>query len=417
MIRSLISNDCVFRIRVSVTERGDIMRQGSTVANARSGAAVLLICAASLFVAAVFYLVGYRPAAANPNGALPTGSSIPAAVISDDTGLDNDAGGSGYIEETGDREFILSFAGDCTFGTQHENVGFAGTFDEVVGNDYEYPFKYASAYFLDDDFTMVNLEGVLSSRGEPAAKQYRFRGKPEYTEILTRGGVECVSLANNHTGDYGAVGLADTQSALDDAGVAGIADAQSYMYETERGLVIGVCAYYSGDVNIRATIASLREKGAQIIVASFHFGTEGSYYPSVTQISRAHAAIDYGADIVFGHHTHVLQKVESYKGGMIYYSLGNFSFGGNRNPSDRDTAIIRQHVTVSEDGAVSLDETELVPFCMSSSPSGNNFQPMPYESGTAEYERVLSKLNGTFKAPVVETPPAEADTSDAPEEQ
>lgn len=303
--------------------------------------------------------------------------------------------------------FVLSFAGDCTFGADHEKRGEPGTFDVVVGADTAYPLKYAAEYFMDDDFSIVNLEGALTEYDEPAEKTYRFRGAPAYATILTQGGVECANLANNHTFDYGEQGYADTKAALESAGITYVEDGGTALYETARGLKVGVCAFYWGDRNIKSNIAGLRERGAQIIIASFHFGTEGAYEPTDVQKSRARAAVDYGADIVFGHHPHVLQEIEMYKGGVIYYSLGNFSFGGNRNPADRDTAVIQQYVTVSRDGTVTLGETVPVPFCLSSASGYNNFQPKPYDGDSVAYRRTLSKLDGTFVPPVPETPTPE----------
>ena len=314
-------------------------------------------------------------------------------------------------DEPTDETYILSFAGDCTLGTEYASYGKAGSFVQVVGDDYTYPFENAAAYFEDDDFTMVNLECALTEYNVPKEKTYRFRGPPEYAKILTAGRVECVSLANNHSGDYGKQGLLDTRAALESEGVLYASDGGSCIYETERGLKIGVCAYFSSVDTMKKDIQSLRDKGAGIVIVSLHFGDEGAYVPNSWQTTCAHNAIDYGADIVFGHHPHVLEKIEKYKDGVIYYSLGNFSFGGNRNPDDKDTAIIRQFVTVAADGTVTLGETAAVPFCLSSSVSVNTYKPTPYEAGSAQYARVLSKLDGTYVPPY--KPPVKTEESES----
>ena len=111
------------------------------------------------------------------------------------------------------------------------------------------------------------------------------------------------------------------------------------------------------------------------------------------------AAIDAGADIVFGTHPHVLQPIEYYADGVIYYSLGNFSFGGNGAPDDYDTALLQQEVIRQPDGTVELGELTRIPACISSIPERNNFQPTPMEPGSEAYDRVLSKLDGSFAGP------------------
>ena len=107
-------------------------------------------------------------------------------------------------------------------------------------------------------------------------------------------------------------------------------------------------------------------------------------------------AIDGGADIVFGHHSHTLQWVEPYNGGIIYYSLGNFSFGGNGNPSDKDSAIIQQHVLRYEDGTIALGDLDISPCRVSSVTNWNDYRPTPMEEGTEEYLRALQKLEGSY---------------------
>ena len=143
---------------------------------------------------------------------------------------------------------------------------------------------------------------------------------------------------------------------------------------------------------VKADVEYLKDAGVQIVVVSFHFGTELSYEPNGNQIAYARLAIDSGADIVYGQHPHVLQRAEKYKDGMIFYSLGNFCFGGNRNPDDKDTVLVRQFVTVTPEGDAYLSDTEYVPFSLTSTPGYNDYRPMPYEPGSPGYERVLKKL-------------------------
>ena len=97
---------------------------------------------------------------------------------------------------------------------------------------------------------------------------------------------------------------------------------------------------------ITNSVAALREKGAEIIVFNYHWGIEREYRSNATQRAIAHYCIDSGADLVIGHHPHVVQEVETYRGKQIAYSLGNLSFGGNRDPTDKKCLIFRQNFTV-----------------------------------------------------------------------
>ena len=133
-----------------------------------------------------------------------------------------------------------------------------------------------------------------------------------------------------------------------------------------------------------------------MIVCAFHWGRENTFRPTEAQQELARAAIDAGANIIWGHHPHVLQPIEEYNGGIIYYSLGNFAFGGNNSPKDYNTALVQQEVIRDVDGTIKLGELTIVPCSVSSVANPNNFQPTPYEVGSKEYEKTMSKLDGTY---------------------
>ena len=310
--------------------------------------------------------------------------------------------------EPDDGMFLLSFAGDCTLGVEHASWGKSGTFPEVVGTDYAYPFSGVQSLFTQDDFTFVNLECALTDHNVPAEKEYRFRGLPAYGQILKEGGVEAVSLANNHSLDYGTAGLDQTRQVLSDLSIAAGGDQESFLYTTERGLTVGVyTAYHIGKQEVRQAIDSLRAQGAQVIVAAFHMGTEGSYVPTNWQREICRYAAECGAQIVYNSHPHVLQPMERWGDSVILYSMGNFCFGGNRNPSDKDTAIVQVSVKLLEDGTVQLDGVTAIPCCVSSRSDRNDYRPTLYAPDSTEAARVESKLDGSFRAPV-KTPAAEA---------
>lgn len=345
-----------------------------------------------------------------PLGAFPGAAGLPAAdlPVQKEPISQEDAEGNlpPQQENEADNRFLLSFAGDCTLGVEHNSWGKSGTFPAVVQENYDYPFSGVRDLFSADDFTFVNLECALTDHNVPAEKEYRFRGLPAYGEILTAGSVEAVTLANNHSLDYGTTGLTQTRQVLADRGIAAGGDGETFLYTTSRGLKIGVyTAYHFGKAEIRKAIETLQTQGAEVIVAAFHAGVEGSYEPSDRQKELFRYAVDCGADIVYNSHPHVLQPIEYRGEGVILYSLGNFCFGGNRNPSDKDTAVIQIAVERQEDGTVKLAEVTAIPCSVSSRSDRNDYCPTPYTPDSKEAARVESKLAGTYQAPAPKTQP------------
>lgn len=300
-----------------------------------------------------------------------------------------------------DGTFLLSFAGDCTLGAEYAGWNKSGNFPSVVGDNYAYPFSNVRDLFTQDDFTFVNLECALTDHNVPAEKEYRFRGLPAYGQILTEGGIEAVTLANNHSLDYGTTGLADTRQVLSDLDIAAGGDKETFLCTTERGLTIGVyTAYHIGKTEVRNAMESLRQQGAQVLIAAFHMGTEGSYTPTAWQQEMCRYAADCGAHIVYNSHPHVLQPIERRNGSVILYSMGNFCFGGNRNPTDKDTAVVQVTVQLNDDGIAEVAEVSAIPCSVSSRSDRNDYCPTPYAPDSKAYIRVESKLNGTYRAPV-----------------
>jgi len=300
--------------------------------------------------------------------------------------------------EPAEERFVLTFVGDCTLGSNPVNYFNGYGFIKTVGENYRHPFRNVMDYFENDELTLANLEGPLTDGGYPVEKRHTFRGPTEYVNILTDNSVDFVSLANNHTLDYGPSGYASTIDTLNAAGVPFVERDSAAVITTENGLTVGIygAVYYLLDVEtIASEISSLKDGGCDLVIFAPHWGTEGTYQPTEQQVEVGHAAIDAGADIVWGSHPHVLQPIEEYNGGVIFYSLGNFSFGGNGYPNDYDTALLQQEIIRVESG-VRLGGLTIVPACISSVEGRNNYQPTPYEEGSAEYERVLSKLDGSF---------------------
>ena len=302
--------------------------------------------------------------------------------------------------EPQERRYVLTFAGDCTFGGLEKYITAGYGFNKTVGTDYGYPFRNVQEYFRTDDFTMVNLEGVLGDQGQKSGKRYDFRGKEAYVNILTQNYVEAVTLANNHTMDYGSEGYARTKEILEEKEILYVEANDSLLVTLEGGLKIAIYGTVYNNIDELETIENikaLKEAGADLVIYAPHWGVENTFRPNQQQTNLAHAVIDAGADIIYGSHPHVLQPVEEYGDGVIFYSLGNFSFGGNMYPKDYDTAFIQQEVIRAADGTVTLGERTLIPCRISSIDNRNDFQPTPYKEGSADFERTMDKLNGTYK--------------------
>ena len=293
--------------------------------------------------------------------------------------------------------FTLHFIGDCTLACNEYYQGTAQGYDTVLNGDYAYPFAKTLEYFIDDDFTFANLECSLTDSDDRTNKTFTFKTDADYAKVMTEGSVEFVTLANNHVLDYGQEGYAETKAAVEAEGIGYVGRDEYAVYETERGLRIGVYGLSFGTVDqINAGIAALKELDVDFIIAAMHWGDEGSYQVNSEQITLAHACIDAGADFVYGSHPHTLQPFEEYKGKYIYYSMGNWTFGGNTNPRDKDTFILRMVLEMSADGSVSVFSREHIPCASSGVLDGNNYQPVPYEEGSEEYLRTISKLDGSF---------------------
>lgn len=301
--------------------------------------------------------------------------------------------------------YTLTFVGDCTLANRAGRTG-KETFIGTVGDNYSYPFADVQTYFANDDCTFINLENALTDRGTAGNKTFVFRGPPAYTNILTQGSVEFANLANNHAMDYGKEGFEDTVNALKNAGIHYGGFDESVLFTTESGLTIGVyTAVEPKNMGVmQNALKALRKQGAEVVIGCFHWGGEYYYHPSANQKKMAHAAIEAGADIVYGHHPHVLQPIEYYGDGVIFYSLGNFSFGGNPDPGDKDTAILQQQIHRSADGKISLGELTIIPCHVTGTIYvGNDYQPVPMAPDHPGCSRVSQKLKGTWPIDRLET--------------
>lgn len=292
----------------------------------------------------------------------------------------------------------LSVVGDCTLGTDE-------TFDYDTSLNAYYE-NYGADYFLQnvkdifstDDLTIANFEGTLTDSDEREDKTFAFKALASYASILTGGSVEAVNTANNHSHDYGEQSFDDTLAALDDAGIVHFGYDETAVMDV-KGIKVGLVGIYElydhleREQQLKDNIAKVKADGAQLIVVIFHWGNETETVPDSNQTTLGRIAIDEGADLVCGHHPHVLQGIETYKGKNIVYSLGNFCFGGNSSPSDMDTMIYQQTFTIDADGVKKDNVTNIIPCSISSAAYDgyNNYQPTPAEGDEAT--RILGKIN------------------------
>lgn len=278
---------------------------------------------------------------------------------------------------------------------------FAG---DIILSDYVAAFVGENTGYVFDrwkpgseaDVFMVNLEHPITTATQKVEKKYNFKMSPAYGVILKDAGVTLVTSANNHIFDYGYEGIDDTMHYLDSLGIPfvgigkNLAEARKPVILERKGKILGFLGYFGGGGEFAAgknapgyapritryvveDVERLRSQ-VDLVVVNFHWGTERASVPEDWQVRLARRTIDAGADVIIGHHPHVLQGVERYKGKIIAYSLGNFVFGGN-SLHTYDTAVLR--VVVGRNGP----SAQLLPV------SVRRWQPVL--AGEAVRERVL----------------------------
>ncbi|HYA51357.1 MAG TPA: CapA family protein, partial [Streptosporangiaceae bacterium] len=272
-------------------------------------------------------------------------------------------------------EIVLVAGGDVTLGARLEEHLKALAIEDVTLDPHAYPFARIAHHLRAADLALVNLEGPFTARGQRLPKNFNFRASPHLAEALSRAGIAAVSLANNHVMDYGAVGLEDTLAALAHEGIVAFGAGMSLpaarrgAVVERRGIRIGLLGYlFLGDHSIepaavfagpgrpgvaghpwstaaveamvRQDVGNLRSR-VDALVVSFHWGREKRHEPEAYQRRLGRAAVVAGAQLVLGHHPHVIQEIEAYRGGLIAYSLGNFVFGGKWKPDDTDSILLK----------------------------------------------------------------------------
>jgi poly-gamma-glutamate synthesis protein (capsule biosynthesis protein) len=281
---------------------------------------------------------------------------------------------------------------------------------------YDYPFGGIKAELARGDINLANLESPLARCGtEFSSKKFRFRAEPEVARALRSASFNLVTLANNHSMDFGWPALAETRRHLGAAGIAWIGagenldEARQMALYTIKGKKIAFLGYSltqpieffanrtrpgtaPGYANlVTADVANARKQSDYVIV-SFHWGREASGTVQPYQRDTAHRAIEAGADVIIGHHPHVLQGIERYKGGIIFYSLGNFTFASKSTTADV-SAIVRLRLNNGQ------REAELLPLDVLHRRVG--FQPrlLSGAKGSAVIEKI-NQLSRPFKTEI-----------------
>ena len=321
-----------------------------------------------------------------------------------------------------EKTIVLTFTGDVTLGGKDEGRNLDTSFESVAkakGDDYF--FANFTEMFGQDDLTVINLEGVLTdSPANGANKKHAFRGNTGLVSILKAGFIDAASLANNHSGDYGQQGLASTKKALEENGIAWFQDYDCYMYEKD-GIRIAFFSLqnsvlYTKRAKFYKAVREARENGgANAVVICWHTGTEYKGFHNADTERWAQSLIDNGADLVIINHPHCAQGMGIYNNRSIFYSLGNFVFGGNpmirAGKDSKDpyaislyAMVVQAKLTFSNEGRYLGQQATVYPVFSSSTrpdyklgdgfpPSNrimfpNNFQPMrlTMEQASAVYE-------------------------------
>ena len=296
-------------------------------------------------------------------------------------------------EESWPKTFTVTLGGDTTLGSTDDLRKRDDCFENVAKEKgYGWFFSGLADLFASDDLTLVNFEGTLTEETGKKEKKFNFKGPAEYTDILTLGSVEAVTIANNHTLDYGTKGREDTIANLENAGITVSGNGILGVFEKD-GVKVGMTGYCfpykDGKKDISKDVRALREMGCQIVIASFHWGSEYRADFTGEQRSIGRAAIKAGADIVVGHHPHIVQGIEAYEDTYILYSLGNLVFGGNVDPDDRDAYAARLTFTVYEDRC-DPPQVTIVPLRLTELEDGTDYRPVVAEG--EETDRIVSRI-------------------------
>ena len=313
-------------------------------------------------------------------------------------------------ETTAKPEFTIQmhFVGDLLCATD-ARTSYENCFNDVADSvDPSYFLSEVSFLFKNDDITIGDAENVYSNKdlpisekgqtANPGIEAYWFKTKTKNARILSEGGIDYVSIDNNHIEDYGEQGVKDTKKALDKVGVDWGEQDKIVYYEKDGYTigVIGITMYNENSVPAIKKHIKKASKESDYQIVYFHGGTEAIHTPEEWKKAACHKLIDAGADLVIGDHPHVLQPREFYKGKTIIYSMGNFVFGGNRHPENR--TMIYQHTLTIDNGKMTKEKGKIIP-CYVYTGSTNNWKPKII-TNSSERRKVKRFMNGKTDSPL-----------------
>lgn len=297
----------------------------------------------------------------------------------------------------------VTFVGDCVLASNINDTREDSFIKYADVQEQSYFFVKAVPCYADSDFVMASCETVLSDRvlfrTEKEGEAFWFKSPASYAGIFSAGCIDAVSLANNHTYDYGTEGYEDTAAALTSAGIAW-GDIDRPVYFEKNGIKVAVVCAKLFSKNADADITSAIEEvlpESDIQILFFHGGEEYEHVPEDWMKELCHKYADMGVDLVVGSHPHVIRPMEEYNGVDIIYSIGNFCYGANRQPENR-TVVLTETFYFNEDGEYEGAEEEITPFYVYTG-DHSNWQPAPV-TDPMEISRTMSFLSGGSDKPV-----------------
>lgn len=338
--------------------------------------------------------------------------------------LPDDDGEPVITETDGSTTITITCTGDFTIGGDSRKKKTRQQFYKELekhGDDINFTMKNVLDILQKDDLTLVNFEGTFTDTTEIPDKkkenEFLFNISPVYSNVLTDNSIEAVSLANNHVMDHGTVGYEDTKDTLNQAGVVFSTSEDIGLYSV-KGITIAMLSYlcidrYDKPVGgydnlydkVAADIAELK-KQYPIVIVSFHWGKELDYTPNDRQKKMGRLAVDSGADLVIGHHSHRFNPIEQYNGVYICYSLGNFCFSGNDKPRDMSSVIFQTRFRISKNGDIDNTGFRIIPIRISSKENKNDYIPTPL-TDDQKIESIISVMKKNGKGFGVEEYPLE----------
>lgn len=307
------------------------------------------------------------------------------ASVSETPALESKEDEDFRADPSGDTTATLSLLGDCSIGDAYRVRKKASSLTSVITEKGKaWPFAQVSEILKTDDLTAANLEVCLTESTKPIDILYPMIAPPENAEVLAQGGVEIVNTVNNHSFDFGTQGYDDTLTSLDSANIlhfgTAIRGGKAYSDLTSivdaKGIRFGFIGFSYPQLKtleaIGERIKALRVEGCDVVVVSLHWGRETFVTPSAWQTEYAREVIDLGADVVWGHHPHVLQPIQFYHGKPVLFSTGNFVFATMSNV-DPSTGIFQLQYEKTETGAV-LRSLTVLP-CLTQ--TSGSYQPYP----------------------------------------